>query len=333
MPKNKKLTNVQYKILKTIAAEFISANYDDQNIARSVNSAQQLLGLPPDATVKEFKEAFEPWRTEITAIKNLSSTRDIQDSIKVESMSLKEKMNILVDTDIPKRFRGTVKKSLNDWINEEIKGAGAFYDKLLEKRVIESKISQNSRNNLTDSEKTSFLDKLGLQIQKIKNALEAQRYNAISINMHYVNMLNSTLEVANEFLDVENQQIFSDKITEISRRTEKLTKEEIAKAVLKELQQLTNTPTPEKSRNFNSLVKNLHNLNRELAAKQGFEASVKNAQEKLNFGVEKFITGYINPEAQEALRMKIAEYVQKELTTSKKAEFNSDRADELYRIF
>lgn len=333
LPENKKMTTVQREILNTIAGEFVSANYDDQNIARSVNSAQQLLELPADATVKEFKAAFEPWRTEITAIKNLSSTKDIQDSIKVESMSLKEKMNILVDTDIPKRFRGTVKNALNDWINEEIKGAGAFYDKLLEKRIIESKISQNSTNNLTDKAKTAFIDKLGLQIQKLKNALIAQRYNAISTNMHYVNMLNSMLEVANEFLDAENQQIFSEKITEISRRTEKLTKDEIAAAVLNELQPLTSTKNPEKSRNFNSLVKNLHNLNRELAAKQGFEASVKNAQEKLNFSVEKFITDYINPEAQEALRIKIAEYVQKELTTSKKAEFNSDRADELYRIF
>ena len=156
-------------------------------------------------------------------------------------MLFRSKMNILVDTDIPKRFRGTVKNALNDWINEEIKGAGAFYDKLLEKRVIESKISQNSTNNLSDQEKILFFEKLGLQIQKIKSALNAQKYNAASINMHYVDMLNSLLEVTNEFQDSETQQIFTEKITELSRRNEKLTKKEIEKIVFNELQDRKST--------------------------------------------------------------------------------------------
>lgn len=329
LSENQKLTPAQHQILNTIAGDFATANYDDQNIVRSVNSAMQILDMPSNSTAKEFKEIFEPWRTEIRAIMNISSAEIIKNSIKEESDALKESINKVINTDFPQRFRGKVKSALENWIKEEKEIAGTVYDRLLDRRIIESKIAENSKKDITVADFTNNLD---LQIQKLKKARAAEKNNALSMNPHYEKMLLATYEVANEFLPEEKRQNFEDRITKLTRKKIKLSKNELTNIIFSELK-ANSGKNIHLSKNISALVDNIYQLNNENIAKPLFKTANKNAQEKLVNYIDNFLDNYVKEHAKEPLKTKIYEYIKKELEASQNIEDRTEKADELHRIF
>lgn len=327
------LSSEKRELLNKMAGDFITANYGDAQIGRSLNAAAKIMEMPANAKVDEFKQAFAQWKNEINAVKNLYSASQIKEAIKSDSQTLKGTVNVLINADFPKRYRRQIKDALEKWIKEEVKGSKSFYDTLLEKRILEDKIEHGASGHLTPAIKTSFIDKLTLQVQKLKSAKTAANYNSISMNMSYANTMTSMLSVASELDDIDTQQVFTARITRISRMNEKLTKDEIKNIVNSEFTTLSGGKNVVSKKNFNLLIDNLHALNKEMFSKPKFDKAVATAQSKLDSNVDGFLNRYIRPDAQNAIKTKIREYIEKELTTSKKAQFNNEKAFELNENF
>ncbi len=333
LPDNAVLNDSQREILNNMAGDFISANYNDQNIGRSIEAAANMLELADNATAGDFKKAFEPWKTEIGAIKKLSPSENLKNLIKIESLSLKTTVNLITNTDFPKRFKRNVQSALENWINAEIKGSEVYYDKLLENRILEEKISKNSTKNLTEKEKSDFLEQTSIQIHKLKNLRNAAQDNATEAGTMYVNMLNSMILAASELINEENFASFREKINEISSQSAKLSKSEIKNTLIAEIKELNGQSNPGSSNNLDILVNNIYNLKKNLLTKQKLEESASSESKKLENSINGFINKYIEPNAQLALRTKFAEYLKNELASSTKKRVDEAKTDELQNIF
>ena len=138
---NKKLNKKEFAVLNTMLGEFITIMHNDINISQSVEAAESMIELPPSSFAKEYKNLFQQWKKEVDAVENINPKDMLLSNIETNIKGLKEGFKVSINSDIPVRYRNILFTDLNNWLNEKLKSDIPYYDRLLERRELENKLS------------------------------------------------------------------------------------------------------------------------------------------------------------------------------------------------
>ena len=97
--------------------------------------------------------------------------RQLLSNIETNIKGLKEGFKVSINSDIPVRYRNILFTDLNNWLNEKLKSDIPYYDRLLERRELENKLSSYGNDNCDENIKTDFLNNLHIYINAIKREL------------------------------------------------------------------------------------------------------------------------------------------------------------------
>lgn len=151
--------------------EFITIMHNDINISQSVEAAESMIELPPSSFAKEYKNLFQQWKKEVDAVENINPKDMLLSNIETNIKGLKEGFKVSINSDIPVRYRNILFTDLNNWLNEKLKSDIPYYDRLLERRELENKLSSYGNDNCDENIKTDFLNNLHIYINAIKREL------------------------------------------------------------------------------------------------------------------------------------------------------------------
>ncbi len=168
---NKKLNKKEFAVLNTMLGEFITIMHNDINISQSVEAAESMIELPPSSFAKEYKNLFQQWKKEVDAVENINPKDMLLSNIETNIKGLKEGFKVSINSDIPVRYRNILFTDLNNWLNEKLKSDIPYYDRLLERRELENKLSSYGNDNCDENIKTDFLNNLHIYINAIKREL------------------------------------------------------------------------------------------------------------------------------------------------------------------
>lgn len=332
LPDGKSLNSSQRKALKNMLDEFITANHNDESIAVSLSAAQKMLQLPASATAGDYKKAFEDWKKEVAAVKNLNPPEILLDKKDALLNDLKSAVNMALSIDIPLKYRPDVSKNIYDWVNEEIKNKMPYYDKIFDKRKIEEQLSRMavSADNNTKLEFFNNLDSLLKQINNTKNL-----YSNVTQKQQqlYGQVLNAMLAAGDELLNNDNIQNFAE---EFSNYMVSLDKNKDKSSVKEDLFSMLNSckkldkNTVENSKSFKQLVNFVVRYNNTNLSVEKFNKNINKNATNLENLVNGFVDSYISPQNRDNAEAHLKGYIKDYFEQNKKQPYSEEKSDYLH---
>lgn len=333
IPADKKLNSKQRNLINNIAGEFITANYGDRNIARSVQAASDMLEISEDNAVSaNYKKYFNIWKSEIYAVKKMNSAEMIEADIKDDIQLLKEAVNAAIRTDIPRKYHGRMKEAINNYVNESLKENIAPYDINKKDKLLKKKITEHVNSKVSDEKTENFYNDIQLNLQKIKKLMVSLKDNRTNQNLQYEKVIKSMAAVINEMINENDIDNFSEYVTYICNDEKVLKRADVEKMLLNAIYKNSDTSKDKisKSDAYKSLSYNVTKYNGMIRAGKKYQSNLKLTSEKLENIINKFIETSIEPQYSLAVGTVIKEYIVSELRESKKIPFSEEKLWDLH---
>lgn len=332
IPADKKLNNKQRTLLNNIAGEFITANYGDRNIARSIQAASDMLEISDEnATSTNYKKYFNIWRSEINAVRKMNTTEMIEADIKDNVDILNEAVNAVIRTDIPRKYYGRMKEAIDNYINESLKENIVPYDINKKDKLLKKKITEHVNPKISDEKTENFYNDIQLNLQKIKKLQVSLNDNRTNQNLQHEKVIKSMVAVINEMMNDSDIDNFSEYVTYICNDEKVLKRADVEIMLLNGITKHSDKTKNEiqKSDAFKSLSYNVTKYNGMIRAGKKYSSNLKLTGEKLENIINKFIETSVEPMYSQAVGIGIKEYIQSELRESKKVPFSEEKLLEL----
>lgn len=311
IPDNKALTQLQTRLLNNIIGEFITDNYNDTGLEASVNSAQKMLELPAHSTAKEYKEVFTNWKKQVNAIRQLNPEEKLITQIQADVKKLKNDIQLVVNADIPPKYRSKIIEKVNIFVNEVLKEAKTSYDIHANSRILKQKLLTYANPKTTAEDIETFYGTMDLQIAQIKKIKQAYFNNKNVLEKQNQKTIEAMLAFMENSVSDEIIEQFPDFIMETYRNNNGFNAEEFAK----EVSNFTNIPISElvNDEKFQKLSSRILKYNKTYQTDNNYKASLKRNSQKLEDIINKFIEKRIQPEYQRSVSTILPKYAKQEL--------------------
>lgn len=332
IPADKKLNNKQRTLLNNLAGEFITANYGDKNIFKSVQAASDMLELSGEnATAGNYKKYFEIWKMEINTVRKINSAEVLEDDLKDDLNILKETLNTVIRADIPRKYRTRMKETINDYVNETLKDSAAPYDFNKKDKLFKKKLTEHALSKVSDEKIENFYNEIQLNTQKIKKLKVSLKDNRTNQNLQHEKVIKSMVAVISEMINENDIDKFSDIVTDICNSEKVLKKADVDKFLLNEISKYSDASNNEiqKSDAIKSLSRNVLKYNGMIRADKKYQNNLKLNGEKLEDIINKYIETSVEPMYSQAIAVAIKEYIQSELKEFKQISSNEEKLWEL----
>jgi len=323
IPDDKKLTQSQKSLLKNILSEFITDNYEDPGLEKSIETAQKMLKLHSGATSKAYKNLFKDIQEQIEAIRHLNPEDKLRSGIKDDLETMKTDINIILDVDIPPRFRKKVKADIDKFVDEVIKDSKSSYDIHSDRRIMRGKLSSYIKPDVNPDNMYDFFDNMELQIKHIQDMKNS--YKKFVKRLQTQNSKITALALSfMEKLPQDKVENFSDYLNSINSLEEELNADKFRKEVA-----LLTGISEEKLAGdeiFHELSSNVLNYNKTIQANNASYLALENECNNYSDNLQEFVKKNIRNDYAHSASVILSEYSKKKISGSEKQkEFSIDR--------
>lgn len=329
LPDDKRLTDKQRKMMHNYAGEFVTANYNDEPLKKSLNAALTILEMEnSNLTVRDYKEEFKPWKDEIRKIQNMNTEEIIKESIKSDLEGLHGFINMVVASNFPVKYRSIIKKDINNWLNEELKYNTSPYDKTLEYRNLEKKILNSLVSGADKKAVDNFFNDMAMSIMNLKKTKTGIENNTDAQTLAFEKLMNNILAISDKFLSYEEYKEFAESIVNYAGNETELKTEDIQSYVINDIAERTGIPYNQLSadKKVKQLIKSLSGYHKISMNGAKYKKNIEKEKALLLQITEKFIADNIKPENKEAVQIKIRDYLIYNLKKSDKNTYNEEKA-------
>ncbi|MCD8377444.1 MAG: hypothetical protein LUB59_01500 [Candidatus Gastranaerophilales bacterium] len=170
VPEGKKLTPSERRTINMLTGEFITRNYNDKDLQKSVEAANELISVDKNADISEYGKYIDVITKEIYAVEKNNSRENLKEEIKNQTDTLKGCFNVLIDTNIPPCYQRIIKKDINDWMHAEMKNMSDMNGidangKLLK---LNEQIKKYSKSNVDNKSQNDDMIKVLTSINRTK---------------------------------------------------------------------------------------------------------------------------------------------------------------------
>ena len=329
---NEKLTDKERRVLNNYIGEFITNNYGDSTIEKSLSAASEMLEIPQnDATFGMYKQLFADWQKEIGSIRRIRPESSVIQEVKDYLYILKESLDAVIKMDIPVKYQHVIKEDINNLVKEELKDLTTYSDSknVEQAKKLISQISKYSQAGVNDKTIQDFYQEINLltgDIKKLKNAFSD---NQTSQSLEHKDLVENMLPVMKEFIPENLSQNFSDDIIE-TLTVKKLLKQSDVESLLYE--KISDYSNVEKAKIFGNeqlkkLALSMTKYNNLIVASENYRENLEANSNKLGKIASGFIDKNIKPEYASLVSVSLKEYIETKLKAVHKTSASPNKID------
>lgn len=325
IPDDKKLTQSQRQILQKIISEFISDNFQDPGLEKSIEAALNMQKISRTALSKEYKILFKDWQAQVNAIKNLNSEKELKEGIKSDLELMKNDIRVVLCVDVPPRFRSKIVANIDKFADEILKESKSSYDLHAPRRILKEKLSTYSKSDVKPEDIENLFDIAEVQIEKIKTLKNAYMKNTKSLSNGNKKVINSMLAFMEQRIDEKYLEEFPDFVMNFMRTENEFDDKTFRQAVSKQV----NIPEilPEKDHLFEKFSNCVKNYNKTYKTSNKYKQKLEENSAKIEKICNEFIEKNVRPEYMRSVATLLTEYTKKQFTAENinKKEFDIDK--------
>lgn len=325
IPDDKKLNRTQRQLLKNMTSEFITENFEESGLEKSVETAMKMQNLPQDALSKEYKTIFTDWKNQVNAIKNINPADALKQGLKTDLEGMKNDIRTVLNVDIPPRFRNRVAADIDKFIDETLKDSKCSYDIHTPHRILKEKLSTYSKPNVKPENIENLLVETGLKIEKLKPVKKAYIKSLNNLSIENKKTINSMLAFMEQRVDEKYLEKFPDFVMNFMRQGEDFDDETFTRAVAIQV----NIPQFKLSEDevFKKLAKDIKNYNKAYTISNNYKQTLNEKGKKIEKIYNDFIEKNVRPEYMHSTATLLSEHTKKlfNLNAVNKKEFDIDR--------
>ena len=145
IPENKVLTKMERDSVKSIAKDFITANYQDPDLNSALDSAYNIMEIKQGSTLADYKDDLSNIIDTIRALENINTSETLEAAAKNTSKAMDNYIKTLIAANIPDKYQRILYEDLNKLIKLKI------HSENVESGRIENKDLINLQQKINDS--------------------------------------------------------------------------------------------------------------------------------------------------------------------------------------
>lgn len=207
IPDGRKLTPAERKTINAMMGDFITRNYGDKDIERSINAALELTELDKNAEIKDYNKHIDVIVKEFNALEKVNSPEEMREEIIRNNKALKNYFNTMLNIDVPPKYHRILREDIKNWMNEEIKigQTSNGIDSNKELVLIKNKI-ENFGIEGNDKDKINGFTKIQDTVNKVKVLKSAKKQNPEKIQEAVDKVNTMTDKYVNKYIKPEYQE-------------------------------------------------------------------------------------------------------------------------------
>lgn len=170
IPAGRKLTPTERKTLNNMAGEFITNNYNDQDVQKSLEAAYEIVSIDKNADISAYDKPVSTILKEMKSIEKINSQECLNEVSKANIEALKNYFNVLLQTNIPPKFQKILKEDINNMMNAQLKSRENYSAEKRNKNVLklEDRIANSTKSNSDKKAQSDSLTRIYTAVNNTK---------------------------------------------------------------------------------------------------------------------------------------------------------------------